>query len=476
METKFDFNDNPEQSGIKKNASGLFKGIIVFLKSILSFYEDVDKNATVNSIKADISMKGTTAWILICSILIASVGLNANSTPVVIGAMLISPLLGPILGLGFSIATNDVETLKNSFINFLVMVFLSVITAYIFFAIIPINDESSELLSRSSFDIRDVLIAFFGGLALIIAKTKKENISSAIFGVAIATALMPPLCTIGFYLAQENFTKALNAMYLFTINSMYIIVATYFVLKILRFPLINYANSTRRSFINKTVSFASLLILIFPILTFSDAVKKSRFDSQSDNFLKNELVGLPNYDLLIERSSFNYNDGDSKITINTYGQKPLSDETISFLNKKKDTYSKLINATLEFVQDKNNLINSNEFVKELRYRDSIELISKTNEINKLNKRLSELEKLSREKLIFNSLSKEVKIIYPSLKQFEVFETIKTDFNSVDTILVFSLKWDEKLNIDEKIKLNKNIQGWLEFQLDDDVFEIRSNIN
>lgn len=476
METKFDFNDNPEQPGIKKNASGLFKGIIVFLKSILSFYEDVDKNATVNSIKADISMKGTTAWILICSILIASVGLNANSTPVVIGAMLISPLLGPILGLGFSIATNDVETLKNSFINFLVMVFLSVITAYIFFAIIPINDESSELLSRSSFDIRDVLIAFFGGLALIIAKTKKENISSAIFGVAIATALMPPLCTIGFYLAQENFTKALNAMYLFTINSMYIIVATYFVLKILRFPLINYANSTRRSFINKTVSFASLLILIYPIFTFTKVVNESRFDSQSDNFLKNELVGLPNYDLLLERSSFNYNDGDSKITINTYGQKPLSEETISFLNKKKDTYSKLINATLEFVQDNNNLINSNEFVKELRYRDSIELISKTNEINKLNKRLSELEKLSREKLIFNSLSKEVKIIYPSLKQFEVFETIKTDFNSVDTILVFSLKWDEKLNIDEKIKLNKNIQGWLEFQLDNDVFEIRSNIN
>jgi uncharacterized hydrophobic protein (TIGR00271 family) len=476
LETKFDFNENPEQPGIKKNASGLFKGIIVFLKSILSFYEDVDKNATVNSIKADISMKGTTAWILICSILIASVGLNANSTPVVIGAMLISPLLGPILGLGFSIATNDVETLKNSFINFLVMVFLSVITAYIFFAIIPINDESSELLSRSSFDIRDVLIAFFGGLALIIAKTKKENISSAIFGVAIATALMPPLCTIGFYLAQENFTKALNAMYLFTINSMYIIVATYFVLKILRFPLINYANSTRRSFINKTVSFASLLILIYPIFTFTKVVNKSRFDSQSDNFLKNELVGLPNYDLLLERSSSNYNDGNSKITINTYGQKPLSDETISFLNKKKDTYSKLINATLEFVQDNNILINSNEFVKELRYRDSIELISKTNEINKLNKRLSELEKLSREKLIFNSLSKEVKIIYPSLKQFEVFETIKTDFNSVDTILVFSLKWDEKLNIDEKIKLNKNIQGWLEFQLDDDVFEIRSNIN
>ncbi|MFL2602304.1 MAG: DUF389 domain-containing protein [Flavobacteriaceae bacterium] len=476
METKFDFNDNPEQPNIKKNASGLVSGIIIFLKSVLSFHNDVDKNSTINAIKADISMKGTTAWILICSILIASVGLNANSTPVVIGAMLISPLLGPILGLGFSIATNDIETLKNSSINFIVMVVLSVATSYLFFLIFPQGEEISELLSRTKPDLRDVLIAFFGGLALIIAKTKKENISSAIFGVAIATALMPPLCTVGFGLAEKNMDYAGGAIFLFVINSIYIIIATYIVLKILRFPLVNYANSSRRTFINRIVTIISILILIPAVIKFNDVIKESSFNSQSKDFLNNELVGLPNYDLLIERSIFNYNDGDSKITINTYGQKPLSDETISFLNKKKDSYSKLINATLEFVQDKNNLINSNEFVKELRYRDSIELISKTNEINKLNKRLSELEKLSREKLIFNSLSKEVKIIYPSLKQFEVFETIKTDFNSVDTILVFSLKWDEKLNIDEKIKLNKNIQGWLEFQLDDDVFEIRSNIN
>lgn len=476
METKFDFNESSEQPDIKKNAEGLLTGIIIFLKSVLSFHKDVDTNSTVNSIKADISMNGTTAWILICSILIASVGLNANSTPVVIGAMLISPLLGPILGLGFSIATNDIETLKNSSINFIVMVVLSVATSYLFFLIFPQGEEISELLSRTKPDLRDVLIAFFGGLALIIAKTKKENISSAIFGVAIATALMPPLCTVGFGLAEKNMDYAGGAIFLFVINSIYIIIATYIVLKILRFPLVNYANSSRRTFINRIVTIISILILIPAVIKFNDVIKESSFNSQSKDFLNNELVGLPNYDLLIERSIFNYNDGDSKITINTYGQKPLSDETISFLNKKKDSYSKLINATLEFVQDKNNLINSNEFVKELRYRDSIELISKTNEINKLNKRLSELEKLSREKLIFNSLSKEVKIIYPSLKQFEVFETIKTDFNSVDTILVFSLKWDEKLNIDEKIKLNKNIQGWLEFQLDDDVFEIRSNIN
>ena len=421
-------------------------------------------------------MKGTTAWILICSILIASVGLNANSTPVVIGAMLISPLLGPILGLGFSIATNDLVTLKNSFINFLVMVVLSVVTAYIFFLVFPLREESSELLSRTNPDIRDVLIAFFGGLALIIAKTKKENISSAIFGVAIATALMPPLCTAGFYFAEQDYDQAINALYLFTINSMYIIVASYLVLKILRFPLINYANSTRRSFINRLVSIVSLIILVPSIITFNGVLNKSQFDSQASEFLENELIGIPNYEFLKNTALYNYNDGNSSIIINTYGQKPLSLETINFLNKKIQNYGELKNTKLEFIQNDNSLSNSNKFINELRKRDSLELVSKNNEINKLNQKLNDLESLSREKLIFNSLAKEIKIIYPDLNEFEVFETIKTDFNQIDTVLVFNLRWNKELENEEKLKLNENVKNWLKFQLENDVFEIRSNTN
>ena len=474
METKFDFKENSEQPDIKKNAEGLLSGIIIFLKSILSFHKDVDKNSTVNAIKADISMKGTTAWILICSILIASVGLNANSTPVVIGAMLISPLLGPILGLGFSIATNDIITLKNSFINFIVMVVLSVITAYIFFLVFPLREESSELLSRTNPDIRDVLIAFFGGLALIIAKTKKENISSAIFGVAIATALMPPLCTAGFYFAEQDYKLALSALYLFTINSMYIILASYLVLKILRFPLINYANSTRRSLINRLVSVVSLLILVPSMMTFNGVLNKSQFDSQANEFLENELIGLPNYDFLKNTAQRIYNDGNSSIIINTYGQKPLSQQTINFLNNKIKNYSELKNVKLEFIQNDSSLSNSNKFINELRKRDSLELVSKTNEINKLNQKLNDLESLSREKLIFKSLAKEIKIIYPDLNEFEVFETIKTDFNKTDTVLVFNLRWNKELANEEKLKLNENVRNWLKFQLENDFFEIRSN--
>ena len=476
METKFDFQDENVEQDIKKNASGLFNGLLVFIQSVFRFNKDVDKNATINSIKNDISMRRTTAWILICSILIASVGLNANSTPVVIGAMLISPLLGPILGLGFSIATNDIVTLKNSFINFIVMVVLSVITAYVFFLVFPLREESSELLSRTNPDIRDVLIAFFGGLALIIAKTKKENISSAIFGVAIATALMPPLCTAGFYFAEQDYNLAIKALYLFTINSMYIIVASYFVLKILRFPLINYANSTRRSFINRLVSVVSLVILIPSIITFNGVLNKSKFDSQASEFLENELIGIPNYEFIKNTAQSNYNNGNSSIIINTYGQKPLSQETINFLNKKIQNYSELKNTELEFIQNDSSLSNSNKFINELRKRDSLELVSKSNEINKLNQKLNDLESLSREKLIFNSLAKEIKIIYPDLNEFEVFETIKTDFNEIDTVLVFNLRWNKELEKEEKLKLDENVRNWLKFQLDNDVFEIRSNTN
>ena len=150
-------------------------------------------------------------------------------------------------------AINDLATLRRSLVNFGVMVLLSVLTAFLFFVLFPLREESSELLARVSPDIRDVLIAFFGGLALIIARTKKGTIASVIFGVAIATALMPPLCTVGYALAHSNIPYALGALYLFSINAIFIALAAYLVVKILRFPMTVYANS-------KTVSYTHLTL------------------------------------------------------------------------------------------------------------------------------------------------------------------------------------------------------------------------
>jgi len=176
---------------VKKDFKGLLGSVRKFLSELVEIRSNTDATATKESIIADIPFKGHTSWILVCSIFIASVGLNANSTAVVIGAMLISPLMGPILGMGMSLAINDIDTLRRSVKNLVVMVVLSVLAAYLFFAFFPLRDESSELLARTKPDIRDVLIAFFGGLALVIARARKGTIASVIFGVAIATALMP---------------------------------------------------------------------------------------------------------------------------------------------------------------------------------------------------------------------------------------------------------------------------------------------
>ena len=462
METKFDFEDENLEKDIKKNASGLFNGILIFIQSVFRFNNDIDKNATINSIKNDISMRGTTAWILICSILIASVGLNTDSTAVVIGAMLISPLLGPILGLGLSISTNDIDTLKNSLINILVMVLLSITTAYVFFALIQISDETSELLSRTSPDIRDVLIAFCGGVALIIAKTKKENISSAIFGVAIATALMPPLCTVGYYLAENNLTNATGAFLLFLINTLYIIVATYIVLKVLGFPLKVYANSKRRKFVNRAVTLIAASFAIIAVLEFIEVMDESKFEREARSFLDTELVALPNGDYLSKSAIIDYNGGESKITINTFGQKPISKEVMDLLDKKIKTNDELKSTKILFIQQEleDSYTLNNTFLKELRSRDSIDIALKKNEIENLNKEINKLRSISEEKLLFSSIINEAKLIYPDLDSFEIYESIRTDFQKIDTVVVVSVLWSEMVDDNTKLQLNQSIKNWI----------------
>jgi len=488
METKFNFSDeesnvNLENKSISKNAKGLFFSLFSFLKEVLDFRKDTDKEATLISIKNDISIKGPTAWILICSIFVASVGLNANSIPVVIGAMLISPLMGPILGFGMSIAINDLETLKKSLINFTVMVVLSVLTAYLFFAFFPLREESSELLSRTKPDIRDVLIAFFGGLALIIARTKKGPISSVVFGVAIATALMPPLCTVGFGLATGKLSFALGAMYLFMINTLYIVLATYVVVKLLRFPMINYANSKRRTTIARLVTIFSVLMLIPAFFTFSGVLNESKFKNSANDFLRIELDGLKNNDYLEKTAVINYNynnmssnfvwpwlDKKSKIVLNTFGLEPISSETIALLKAKLKKYPNLSLTDLVFNQQEiqNDFKEQKRFLSELKSRDSLDLINKSNQIEILTNKLNRLEKLENNNLFYQSILNEVKFNHELIQRVNYSFLISPN----DTITVFTTKWKdgfsyEEINSDE-IKLKK----WLKFKLGNQLFELK----
>ena len=270
--------EEKSHSSFKKTVST----VKLFLIDTFDIFQDTDHAATIEDIKSGVNMRGQNAWILIFSILVASAGLNTSSTAVVIGAMLISPLMGPILGMGLSLGINDIDFLKKAIKNFGVMVILSLLTSFLFFSIPMFQQETPELVARTFPDVRDVIIALSGGLALIIALSRRNKSINTIAGVAIATALMPPLCTAGYGLATGKWDFFGGAMFLFTINTIFIASATFIVVRFLKFPYEMYANSQRRKRISQIISFLAMVILIPSIYMFYQLYKKSDFNQKSD--------------------------------------------------------------------------------------------------------------------------------------------------------------------------------------------------
>ncbi|MDI9606119.1 MAG: DUF389 domain-containing protein, partial [Bacteroidota bacterium] len=240
-------------------------------------------------IEKGIEFKGTNLWILMCAILVASVGLNMNSTAVIIGAMLISPLMGPINGMGYGIATYDMPLFRRAIKNFTFAVGVSLITSALYFFITPVSTAHSELLARTSPTIYDVLIAFFGGLAGILAISSKLK-GNVIPGVAIATALMPPICTAGYGLATLQFNFVFGALYLFTINTVFIAVAALLVCQVLKFPIRSVIDPQKRKGVNRIIS-AVLLVTIVPSIIFGyNLVQQENFNEAANRYIQNISV------------------------------------------------------------------------------------------------------------------------------------------------------------------------------------------
>ena len=486
-ESKFNFSEEEQQQqidkdkaveekkdAVKQDAKGLFSSIRTFLHELLDFREDTDRDATITAIKGDIPFKGATAWILVCSIMVASVGLNANSPAVVIGAMLISPLMGPILGIGMSIALNDVDTLKKSMINLVIMIVLSLLTAFLFFKFFPTAEiENNEIFGRTKPDVRDVLIAFFGGAALIIARTKKGTIASVIFGVAIATALMPPLCTAGYGLAH-NWDFFVGAMYLFTINTIFIALATFLVLKVLKFPMLKYANSKKRRRIGQFASLVAVLVMAPAIWTFINVINESNFYRDAGTYIKTELSALPHSEYIKNNSFPDYgSDGNSSITVNTFGLDVVPESSINLLRSRMKEYSSLKETQLIFNQNRLKNIDNIKYMEELRSRDSLDLMTQQEKITYLEGKVKNLVLLERDQIPFKELIKELKINYENLQAVSYSNEINSNMETIDTLKIFSIKWIDSLSTEEsKLKDSRKIKLFLKQRLDLDTLEVR----
>ena len=466
---------NESKKAVQEDVHGLFISIKQFLGELLDFREDTDRDATIAAIKADIPFKGATAWILICSIFVASIGLNASSTAVVIGAMLISPLMGPILGIGLSVAINDIDTLKKALINLATMIVLSLLTAFLFFKFFPLSKDTSELLGRVQPDIRDVLIAFFGGLALIIARTKKGTIASVIFGVAIATALMPPLCTAGYGLAIGNWDYFTGAMYLFTINTIFIAMATFLVLKILKFPMLKYANSAKRKRTARIASVLAVLVMIPAILTFLSVLKKSNFETDAAAFIKNETKTLPNASYIEKYATATYNDeGESIIELVPFGAEEIPQTTIDLLESRFANYKSLKNTKLYVNQVENRSINNLEYMEELRSRDSVDLLSQSQKIVYLEDKVRALSRLERDQIPFKEVVDEAQINYSNLESIAYAKQITSDFTTIDTLAVFTVKWKDDTSDPENVAKEVNkLERWLKLKLKLDTLQVKT---
>ena len=478
MESKFDFaeENSAAKAEVQQQAKGFLKSLLRFMSTLLSIRKDTDYRATIQAIQDDISFRGATSWVLICSIFLASIGLNANSTAVVIGAMLIAPLMGPVLGVGVSLAINDLATLRRSLVNFGVMVSLSVLTAFLFFVLFPLREESSELLARVSPDIRDVLIAFFGGLALIIARTKKGTIASVIFGVAIATALMPPLCTVGYALAHSNIPYALGALYLFSINAIFIALAAYLVVKILRFPMTEYANSKSRRRISRLATLLALLMAIPAGFTFVDVLQKSRFQVAAQLFLDIELQGIENADYLRQTARIVFDDSQPKVIINNFGVAPLGPAVERLLRERITTYESLENTVLIInqLEQETNRFDQERYLIELRKRDSLELIRKQAEIQALKIRIGELNNQSIPLNSFDEILAEMRVISPFTREVRYSQTFISDLDTIDTVTIFSVQWDSSLDSLAVISEEKRLRNWLAIQFPNRPFVFQSD--
>lgn len=257
-----------------------------FVREIINIDAHMDTDAAERSIRNNIVFKGPNAWILAVAIIIASVGLNVNSIPVIIGAMLISPLMGPIFGLGLGLGINDFDLMKKAGKNLLVMVSISLCVSLIYFLITPLSlTNPTELLARTKPTIFDVMIALFGGFAGIFEQCRKEK-GTVFSGVAIATALMPPLCTAGYGLATGNLSSFLGALYLFCINCLFITLATYFLVRYFRFKKKEYEDQAFAKRIQRVSTFLILVFLIPSIWSAVVLVKETNFEKKASYFVE----------------------------------------------------------------------------------------------------------------------------------------------------------------------------------------------
>ncbi len=448
----------------------IFKEIWAYIKSLTSIAEDTDSETTIVNITKGVEFRADNVWVLFFAIIIASVGLNVNSTAVIIGAMLVSPLMGPIMGLGLAIGISDNELLRKSLKNLFIMIVISLVASSLYFLITPLSDAQSELLARTKPTIYDVFIAFFGGLAGILASSRKQEKITVVSGVAIATALMPPLCTAGYGLGTGQLIYFVGAFYLFFINAFFIALATYLMVRYLKFPRKTFLDPATERKVHRSIALFTIIVVVPSIFIAINVIRETSFDNNAIKYV-NDIQNNPvmqNVQIISQKRTFSSK--GNEIILSLVGEL-LNSEQVAVLQKRMEemglkntkltirqaggasldvgTQAKMLQ---EFIEDKDRTIEQKDLLID-NLRRQILLEQKRAEITTL------------------QLAQELHVLYPHINDVSMAEAVKVDVRSniTDTIPMLNISWAiQPAELEYEQLLN-----WLKVRLKTDKLEIVS---
>lgn len=434
-----------------------WQSLKLFLHHRFNLEEDKgDESEVVDTISKNVEFKGTNLWILIFAIFMASIGLNVNSTAVIIGAMLISPLMGPIMGIGLGVGIYDFDLIKKALRNFVLAVIIGILTSTLYFLVSPLSEANSELLARTTPTIWDVFIAFFGGLAGIVAGSRKDKSITVIPGVAIATALMPPLCTAGYGIATANFSYFAGAMYLFFINSVFISLSTYLIVRSLKYTVKSTVDPVRSRKVRQYITIIVVLTLLPSIYLGYDIVERSIFENNVNRFITSELQY--NNTQVINQKIL-YASGKRIVEITLIGE-PITEEEKIRLQEKQLHYN-IAKATLNIRQGFGTVNPDMNKIKDVVFAEIYSKSEKT-----IDEKNSEIEKLKRQIRNYGylyeanmNIGSELKKFFPGLIDVSLAQGLNynTKTSTSDSIVIVNASFKSKISKSD----HQKIKEWLE---------------
>lgn len=430
----------------EKTAIELFKQLIVRRFNLR--HEQADENVVIDSITKNSDFVGANLWTLIFAILIASIGLNMNSTAVIIGAMLISPLMGPIMGVGLGMGTNDFELVKKGIRNLLTATIIGVLASTIYFLITPINTAQSELLARTTPSVYDVFIAFFGGLTGVVAATRKEK-SNAIPGVAIATALMPPLCTAGYGIATGHFYYFLGAVYLYCINSIFICISTFLIIRLMKFKKKTFEDKKYEKKVSRYILLTTIIAILPSIYLTYGIIHRSLFENAAEKFVTEQFKYQ---NTQVVSKNFKYNGEKQQIEVLLIGYE-LPQKTMDSIKSNLKAYS-LENTQLVIRQG----LNAKQEIDFSQIKTSImkEVFAKNEDSKQMDQEA------------FPNILQELKSLYPTITSYSATKVIQHKMASKDDTLTYILTdFSKPLPTEDRIKL----ESWLKHRFKEDSIKL-----